>query len=234
MSNGVTNLSSGGAVIGGDVQAARDFIGRDQLNIAIHLQSVNEAAQVVRAISASASVDDLDSTVIGAQLLTLMVELRKTHATLVALISPLRRVDDQATTFPQQFRIVYNDFRDAFDGYDFWEERTHCGRVARLAQRLEKRNSPIAYTPDWAQLRQALGILGNADMDIIEAHYVPFMQSFNRVMVEIDRLVGQGKIDEAITLKQVFLGELDPQYDAIKQMLKLMTNTIGEIEALLA
>jgi hypothetical protein len=234
MSSGGSNISTTGAVIGGSVQTARDFIGRDQLNIAIHLQNVNEAAEVVRTISAAAGAGDLDSTVISAQMLALMVELRKTHSTLVALISPLRRIDDQAATFPQQFQSVYNDFRDAYDGYDFFEERTHCTRVARLAWRLKRHNSPITQTPDWAQLDQALSVLGNADTDIIEAYYVPFLQNFNRVMVEIDRLVGQGKIEEAITLKEEFLGELDPQYNAIKDVLKLMTNTIGDIEALLA
>jgi hypothetical protein len=56
------------------------------------------------------------------------------------------------------------------------------------------------------------------------------MERFNEVMVEIDRLVKNGEVVQAITVKQVFLNDLNSQYDGIKEMLSLTTRTIAEIE----
>jgi hypothetical protein len=230
MSNPTHIDTGGGTYVGGDVQTARDFVGRDQFNISVHLQDVNDAAQVTRAIAAALSKSDLESESIRAEFLSLMEELRKTHSTIVKTISPLRRVQDNANTFASDFEAVYNDFRDFYDAYDFWEERTRCHKIRQIGERLEKHRSPITQTPEWVQLRRNLDGLYQGDTDLIDAYYRPFMTRFNDVMAKIHQHVVQQEIGEAITLKRVFLDELTPQYDGIKQMLGLMTNTIANIE----
>ncbi len=222
--------TGGGASIGGDVQAARDFIGQDQFNITVHLNEMHDAAQVTQTIAATLAQDDLESASIRATLLSLMEELRKTHSTMVKAISPLRRIKDDPDTFALDFGAIYNDFRDFYDAYDFFEQRTHCHKIREIHMRLEKHAAPITQTPDWGQLDQHLRILGEADFDVIEQHYVPFMQRYDNVMNEINHLITGGEIAQAITLKQVFLEDLAPQYDGIKAMLRKMTNTIMEIE----
>lgn len=229
--NNPTNIDIGGGTsIGGDVKAARDFVGRDQLNISIHLKDVNDAAQVTRTIAAALSKGDLESESIRADFLSLMEELRKTHSTIVKAISPLRRIQDDKSTFENDFRAVYNDFRDFYDAYDFWEERTHCHKIRQISQRLEKYRLPITKTSGWGQLQGNLAALSNADDDVIERYYRPFMERFNDVMVKINQHVNDRDIGRAITLKQVFLAELLTQYDGIKEMLRLMTDTIADIE----
>jgi hypothetical protein len=226
------NIDTGGGVyINGDVKAARDFIGRNQFNIAVHLHDVNGAAQVTRTLAMmQLTQGDLESESIRADLLSLMEELRRTHSTIIKSISPLRRIPDNEATFAGDFRAAYNNFRDFYDAYDFWEERTHCHKIGRIQGRLEQHNAAIMRSNEWAHLRQNLVALSHADLDVIEQHYKPFMQHFNNVMVEIDRLVMSGEVVQAITLKQVFLNELSSQYDGIKEMLRLMTATIAEIE----
>lgn len=230
MPDGTNVDTGGGSYVGGDVNVARDFVGRDQISIAVHLRDVNDAAEVTRTLAARLSQGDLESESIRADFLRLMEELRRTHSTLVKAISPLRRIPDSEDTFEEDFRAVYYDFRDFYDAYDFWEERTHCHKIAQIMYRLERHDSPITQTDEWGQLREKLQVLSEADLDVIERYYRPFMERFNEIMVEIDRLVGNGEIAQAITLKQVFLSELDSQYAGIKEMLRVMTDTIAEIE----
>jgi hypothetical protein len=222
--------TGGGASVGGDVQAARDFIGRDQFNITVHLDEMHEAAQVTQTIAAALDRDDLESASIRGSLLSLMEELRRTHSTLVKAISPLRRIKDDPETFTKDFQAVYFDFRDFYDTHDFYEERTHCHKIRQIHMRLEKHAAPITQTPEWAQLDQHLGILGEADLDVIERYYMPFMHRYDYVMVEIHQQLNMGEVAQAIALKQVFMEELADQYDGIKAMLRGMTDTIAEIE----
>ena len=56
------------------------------------------------------------------------------------------------------------------------------------------------------------------------------MERFNEIMVQIDRLLKNREIVQAITLKQALLDELSGQYDRIKEILQLMTATTAEIE----
>ncbi|MFL7793588.1 MAG: hypothetical protein AB8I69_15710 [Anaerolineae bacterium] len=229
MGGPVTINTGGGASVGGDVQAARDFIGRDQFNIAVHLNGVDDAARAVQAISQVLGRGDLESESVRSSLLGVMEELRRTHATIVKAISPLRRIKDDVKTFADDFGKVYNDFRDFYDTSDLWEERTHCHRVRLIRRQLEK-HVPTPSTPEWDQLLYNLNALSNADIDVIEYYYEPFLRRFNDVMVKIDQHVSDGEIEQAITLKRVFLGELAGQYDGIKNMLRLMTDTIADIE----
>lgn len=225
--------TQGGVNIENSHVTAGNIIGRD-LNIAIHLQNVNDAASAARTIVMNLSKSDLESEANRAELLGLMEELRKTHSTLVKAISPLRRLRDDPQIFQDEFPAIYNDFRDFYDAYDFWQERTHCHKVRQIRGRLEKHQVAIAQSPQWIQLQGYLAALSNADMDVIESHYRPFMEQFNQVMLEINERVKKGEVAQAITLKQVFLDALAPQYDAIKDVLRLMTDTIGEIEVALA
>lgn len=229
MGDANSTATQGGVNIDNSHVTARDIIGRD-LNIAIHLQNVNDAAGAARAIAMTLSKGDLESETIRAELLGLMEELRKTHSTLVKAISPLRRIRDDAQTFGPEFSEVYNDFRDFYDAYDFWQERTHCHKISQIRARLEKHQAALTQTPQWTQLRAYLAKLTDADIDVIEYRYRPFMERFNRVMIEINEQVNKGELAQAITLKQVFLDDLTPQYDAIKNALRSMTETIGEIE----
>jgi hypothetical protein len=232
--NNTNDVSTqGGVNIDGGNVTAGNIVGRD-FNIAIHLQDVNDAASAARTIAMTLSKGDLESETIRAELLGLIEELRKTHSTLVKAISPLRRVQNDPKTFENQFEVVYNDFRDFYDAYDFWEERTHCHKVRQIQHRLEKHQVAITQTPQWNQLRGYLNALSNADLDVIEYHYRPFMERFNQVMVEIDAHITKRELAQAIMLKQAFLTELTPQYDAIREVLRLMTETIGEIEVALA
>lgn len=229
-----THISTGGgAFIGGDVQAARDFVGRDQFNISVHLREVNDAAQITSTIAAALSRGDPESESIRADLLGLMEELRRTHSTLVKLVSPLRRLKDNAITFADEFETIYNDFRDFYDAYDFADERTRCHKIRQIGDRLERHSSKLTQTPEWGGLRMYLRSLYTSDMDIIDAYYRPFTERFNDVMVEIHEHVRRQEIGQAITLKQVFLDELTPQYDAIKVQLRAMTDTVARIEAAL-
>lgn len=233
MGNANHVTAQGGVNIDDSHVFATNIVGRD-LNIAIHLQNVNDAASTTRAIAMALGKGDLESESIRAELLGLMEELRKTHSTLIKAISPLRRLQDDPKTFENDFRAVYNDFRDFYDAYDFWQERTHCHKVRQIQERLEKHQSPITRTPQWTALQTSLNALSNSDLDVIEYHYRPFMERFNRVMEEIDAQLKRGDPAQAITLKQVFLDQLAPQYEAIKHILRLMTDTIGEIETALA
>ncbi len=75
-----------------------------------------------------------------------------------------------------------------------------------------------------------LQLLSEADLDVIERYYRPFMERFNEIMVEIERLVADGEVVQDMTLKQVFLSELSSQYDGVQGMLREMTAMIAEIE----
>lgn len=72
---------------------------------------------------------DRETTSMIVDLTDLMEELRKTHSTIVKLVSPLRRIPDAPATFGSDFKIAYNDFRDFYDAYDFGDARTHCHKI---------------------------------------------------------------------------------------------------------
>jgi hypothetical protein len=75
-----------------------------------------------------------------------------------------------------------------------------------------------------------LQLLSEADLDVIERYYRPFMERFNEIMVEIERRVADGEVVQDMTLKQVFLSEVSSQYDGVQGMLREMTAMIAEIE----
>ncbi|MHC4742422.1 MAG: toll/interleukin-1 receptor domain-containing protein, partial [Planctomycetota bacterium] len=61
--------------------------------------------------------DRQEAASITADLTSLLEELRRTHSTIVKMVSPLRRVPDDPKVFPVEFLNVYNDFRDVYDAY---------------------------------------------------------------------------------------------------------------------
>ena len=168
---------------------------------------------------------------IAADLTSLLEELRRTHSTIVKTVSPLRRLPDDAAVFPEKFKDVYDDFRDVYDAYDFSDERTRCHKIKQIQNRLQRRARCFGTDEQWMDLFGHLEILGEADMNLIERHYVPFMDRFNTAMKTIEDHLKSNRVAEAIVAKNEFLTSLDTEYDKTKLYLKEMTDTIGFLEA---
>jgi hypothetical protein len=193
--------------------------------------AVEAGKNVVDVITGLKDRHDRETTSFTADLTDLIGELSKTHATIVKMISPLRRIKDDPATFGDDFRAVYNDFRDFYDAYDFSNERTHCHKIRQIQHRMLKRKPRFGSTQQWDDLYQSLSYLGNSDSDIIEDQYRPFMAWFDRVMKKIAEEVDRGDISQAITEKRAFLADLDPEYERNKAMLETMTNLVGKLTA---
>jgi hypothetical protein len=172
-----------------------------------------------------------ETTSMLADLTDLIEELRKTHSTIVKMVSPLRRIANNPVTFENDFKSVYDDFRDFYDAYDFGEERTRCHKIRQIQNRMLKRIPLFGAREQWDQLHTSLGALSNADFDIIDNQYKPFMASFDQTMGRIKQEVDSGNIPLAIAEKERFLASLGPEYDKNKMMLEEMTDTIGTLTA---
>lgn len=174
---------------------------------------------------------DRETTSMLADLTDLIEELRKTHSTIVKMISPLRRITNNPATFENDFKSVYDDFRDFYDAYDFGEERTRCHKIRQIQNRMLKRKPLFGANEQWDQLYTSLGALSYADFDIIDNQYKPFMASFDQTMIRIKQEVDNNNIPLAIAEKEAFLTNLGPEYDKNKRMLEEMTDTIGRLTA---
>jgi hypothetical protein len=174
---------------------------------------------------------DGETTSIIADLTDLIEELRKTHSTIVKLVSPLRRISDDPMAFGNEFKKVYNDFRDFHDAYDFGNERTRCHKIRQIQNRMLKRKPLFGADAQWNQLHASLGALSSADFDIIDNQYKPFMASFDKIMISINQHVANNDIPLAIAEKAAFLASLGPDYDKNKRMLEEMTDTVGTLTA---
>lgn len=174
---------------------------------------------------------DRETTSMLADLTDLIEELRKTHSTIVKMISPLRRITNNPATFENDFKSVYDDFRDFYDAYDFGEERTRCHKIRQIQNRMLKRKPLFGANEQWDQLHTSLGALSYADFDIIDNQYKPFMASFDQTMIRIKQEVDNNNIPLAIAEKEAFLTNLGPEYDKNKRMLEEMTDTIGRLTA---
>ncbi|HKP48317.1 MAG TPA: hypothetical protein VJT50_17070 [Pyrinomonadaceae bacterium] len=172
-----------------------------------------------------------ETTSMIADLTDLIEELRKTHSTIVKMVSPLRRISNNPVTFGDDFRSVYDDFRDFYDAYDFGDERTRCHKIRQIQNRMLKRKPLFGAKEQWNQLHLSLETLNNADFDIIDNQYKPFMLSFDQTMNRIKQHVDVNNIPAAITEKEAFLASLGPEYDQNKSMLEEMTDTIGTLTA---
>jgi len=199
-----------------------DFL--NPINIA-----VDAGKKLVDVIVTLKDRQDRETTSITADLTDLMEELRKTHSTIVKLVSPLRRIADNPKTFGDDFRGVYNDFRDFYDAYDFGNERTHCHKLRQIRNRMLKRKPRFGSSQLWNDLYQSLGALSNADFDLIDNQYKPFMAWFDETMNKINQHVGNNDISQALTEKQLFLAQLGPEYDKNKMILEEMTDLIGKL-----
>lgn len=193
--------------------------------------AVSAGKSIVDVIAALKDRQDRETTSISADLTDLMGELSKTHATIVKMVSPLRRIKDDPLTFGKDFQEVYFDFRDFYDAYDFGNERTHCHKIRQIQQRMLKRKPLFGSSKQWDELYKSLSWLGNSDMDIIEHQYKPFMDWFNGVMLKINEHVDKNDIPQAIADKRAFLAELGPEYDQNKAMLESMTDMVGTLTA---
>lgn len=231
----MTNIDTGGgSYTEGDVTAGRDFIGRDKNELHINfLGPIDSAADSVAQIAGAwevlhdAEAYEVKTTI--ADLTSLMEELRRTHATIVKLISPLRRIPDDVTAFADAFRQYYFDFRDFCDAYDFNTERTRCHKIRQIMYRLTRRKPTFGSVASWQQLYDSLQPLLNADQDLIEHLYVPFMHTFDQTMKHIDEHIEKGEIVLAIEEKRAFLNGLADSYAQTKAKLEEMTDTIGKL-----
>lgn len=224
--------TGGGTYIDGNASAGHDFVGRDQFNIEVILGKVDDAAGAVSTLVELMRLrkdDDFVNARIVATLTELMVELRKTHSTIVKLISPFRRIEDSPKTFSRDFKAYYNDFRDFVDTYDFIDERTHCSNIAHIEERLLKTKSRLADTSEWQTLQSLLNHLTGMDLDIIEGHYVPFVRRLDAVMKSIYDLVDRGQLNDAIAKKRELLAVLEPEFEKTKAMLGKMNDTINTL-----
>lgn len=174
---------------------------------------------------------DRETTSMLADLNGLTDELRKTHATIVKLVSPLRDIDNDPATFGNDFKSVYNDFRDFYDAYDFLDERTRCHKIRHIQKRILNRKPLFGADEQWDQLHASLDALSDADYDIIDARYKPFMASFDQAMNRIKQEVDNNNIPSAIAERDRFLASLGPEYDKNKKILEEMTDTIGALTA---
>jgi hypothetical protein len=174
---------------------------------------------------------DRETASMIADLTDLMEELRKTHSTIVKLVSPLRRIPDSTSTFGDDFKNVYNDFRDFYDAYDFGNERTHCHKIRQIQNRMLKRKPLFGTNQQWTELYASLDALSNADLDIIDHQFKPFMSWFDQTMNRIHNLVDNNDITQAIAEKKTFLACLGQEYDKNKGMLEEMTDTVGKLTA---
>jgi hypothetical protein len=234
---GKTIDSGGGAVVEGGVgTGGGPFIGRDQNNL-YFLDPINDAARMAEVIAALARNTDFQKdrgvANVVADLNDLMEELSETHKTIVKMVSPLRRVSDDHAQFADEFRVVYADFRDCYDAYDFRNERTKCHVIRRLRGRLLQRKRLFGAQEQWERFDRLLGALDTADEDIIESQYVPFMENINARMKVIMHLVESGATAEALVEKSRFLEALEPEYSQTKAMLKEMTDAIGALTTLM-
>jgi hemerythrin len=174
---------------------------------------------------------DRETTSIIADLTDLIEELRKTHSTIVKLVSPLRRIADDPMAFGNEFKKVYNDFRDFYDAYDFGNERTRCHKIRQIQNRMLKRKPLFGVDAQWNQLHASLRALSSADFDIIDNQYKPFMALFDKTMNSINQHVDNNDISLAIAEKTAFLASLGPDYDKNKRLLEEMTDTVGTLTA---
>lgn len=199
------------------------------------LNPLNIAAEAIKKLvdvwGAIKDRKDRETTSMLADLTGLMEELQKTHSTIVKMVSPLRRTTDNPATFGNDFKSVYNDFRDFYDAKDFCDERTRCHKIRQIQQRMLKRKPLFGADEQWEQLHTSLEALSDADSDIIEERYIPFMASFDQAMNRIKQEVDNNNIPLAIAERDSFLSTLGPEYDKNKRMLKEMTNTVGTLTA---
>jgi len=199
------------------------------------LNPLNIAASAVKSlIDAWNTVKDRkdrETTSMIVDLTDLMEELRKTHFTIVKLVSPLRRIPDAPATFGSDFKSAYNDFRDFYDAYDFGDARTHCHKIRQIQNRMLRRQPLFGSDQQWTELYTSLGALSDADLDLIDYRYKPFMAWFNQTMNRIDALVDNHDIDQAMAERRTFLTGLGQEYDKNKALLEEMTDTVGKLTA---
>ncbi|MCS6846873.1 MAG: hypothetical protein RMN52_04065 [Anaerolineae bacterium] len=227
----------GGAHIGGDAHAGRDFIGRDQINNITNnavslffLDPMNMASDAIRH-TLGANAGSLALVGVRAELIALVDELRATHKAIVELVNPLWSIADDPATFAAEFRRAYAHFRRRYDALDFGAQRTHCSRLRAIHQDLEHKRRSLDLPISWDQMDAGLRYLYNADMDVIEQYYRPFTAWLNDAMKTIYQFVNQEDIASAIAAKQALLNALEPRYDENKRKLEEMNDLIASLSA---
>ena len=101
--------------------------------------AVEAGKNIIDVIVTSKDRQDRETTSTTADLTELMSELSKTHASIVKMVSPLRRIKDDPATFGEDFKAVYFDFHDFYDAFDFMDARTQCHKIRQIRKRMERR-----------------------------------------------------------------------------------------------
>jgi hypothetical protein len=167
---------------------------------------------------------------VAADLDTLMKELRRTHQTLVTKLDPVWNLKDNPATFAKRFDSAFTKYRTFYLSKDLGEERTHCHVLGQIGRQLAAaRPKGDASDATWQQLESLLRQLNDYDIDVIEEHYRPFMDSVYKTLNQINALIGAGDVAQAIQLKQALVAQLEKDYAAMRANFDEMGDIIGKI-----
>lgn len=167
---------------------------------------------------------------VAADLDTLMKELRRTHQTLVTKLDPVWSLKDNPATFAKRFDSAFTKYRTFYLSKDLGEERTHCHVLGQIGRQLAAaRPKGDASDATWQQLESLLRQLNDYDIDVIEEHYRPFMDSVYKTLNQINALIGAGDVAQAIQLKQALVAQLEKDYAAMRANFDEMGDIIGKI-----
>jgi hypothetical protein len=233
MSDGEQQINTGGGTyVAGDVTTGGDFVGRDQIinQIGLSLGELNNVTRPLSDLLRLLAEGDFESASVIADLTALMEELRRTHSTIVKLVSPLRRAVADPITFVEKFRNVYFDVLEFHDTHDFLDERAHCHKIRSIRSRLLRKQSLLTTRPEWPVLDQYLAALSTADLDVIEHFYIPFVEQLLQQLGEIEQMIQAQQTGQALTAAQQIVDGLSPEFDKTKVLLREMTDTIALLD----
>src|SRR6266567_4739716 len=66
----------------------------------------------------------------------LVNELSNTLTFCVNVVSPVRHMNDDPQTFANDFKNIYNDFRDKYDAYAFVKEQMSCYQIDHIVSQI--------------------------------------------------------------------------------------------------
>jgi hypothetical protein len=233
--------TQGGASVQGPVTAGRDFVGRDQ-NTIINLPlgpmhnatstTANAGAQIISALDALQDPDRERVAIAKAELRLLLRELSKTYETFVEEFGRLWQIPSDPKRFEDAFLAYYYGFRIFYGKQLFLKERTHCGEVCDIVDRM-RIQAQDAPSPEIAQLWQHLFQMARplevADNDLIRRVYEPFLERVNEALKAIYALVKQPDIAQAMQTKDALVESLEPDYNEAKALLLYMSDLVEQV-----
>ncbi|MEN4011885.1 MAG: CHAT domain-containing protein [Chloroflexota bacterium] len=165
-------------------------------------------------------VDDLNS---------LVEELSKSHQALVSVADQFRRTGRNPADFAARFETFYYDFKTYYDNQTWIQENTSCVKIEKLSAKILPRLSPLLSPDNYEALRQELGILSQADFDLVR-YFAEFLEQINRSVELIWEQLQTNNLTEAIQLKKDFEDQLSPSFQRSKAMFEKMTRSIRGVQ----